>query len=101
MVNRDLADGVDGIARTRAIGRNHTLWSILVKDLAMADNHMPEGIKAGLIGLGLWSMHYSTHALLQDLPVDPLIEINDNVLQGLLVQPSAQQAKSLEAPISA
>lgn len=89
MVNRDLAACAEGVSRTRAIGRNHTLWSILVRDLAVAENRMPEGIKSQLISLGLWSMRYSTIALLRDLPVDPLIEVNTNVLEGLLGQSTA------------
>jgi flagellar protein FlaF len=91
-VNRDLEVGTEGPARVRAIGRNHALWSLLVKDLAQADNRMPAGIKDGLIGLGLWSMRYSTQALLQNLPVAPLIEVNDNVLAGLLAQAVSQAA---------
>ncbi len=58
----------------------------------MADNRLPDGIKSGLIGLGLWSMRYSTQALLQELPVEPLIEVNNNVLEGLLAQPSSSGA---------
>lgn len=91
-VNRDLEVCAEGPARVRAIGRNHALWSLLVKDLAQADNRMPAGIKDGLIGLGLWSMRYSTQALLQNLPVAPLIEVNDNVLAGLLAQAVGQAA---------
>ena len=101
MVNRDLAACTEGIPRTRAIGRNHTLWSILVRDLAVADNQMPDGLKAQLISLGLWSMRYSTIALLRDLPVDPLIEVNTNVLEGLLGQNTQIVASRLEAPFSA
>jgi flagellar protein FlaF len=82
----------------RAIGRNHTLWSLLVKDLSQADNRMPAGIKDGLIGLGLWSMRYSTLALLQNLPVKPLIDVNDNVLEGLLAQGTNQSTTQASGP---
>ncbi len=87
LINRELAAG-EGVARTRAIGRNHTLWSILVKDLALAENALPVGMKTHLIGLGLWAMRYSTLALLRDLPVQPLIDVNTNVLDGLMAQGS-------------
>ena len=58
MINRELAECTPGAGRARAIGRNHNLWSLLVKDLAMAENGLPGGVKAHLIGLGLWAMRY-------------------------------------------
>ena len=80
----------------RAVGRNHTLWSLLLKDLALAENRLPENIKTGLINLGLWSMRYSTLALLKDLSLQPMIDVNRNVLDGLLAQ--ADQSGSSHAP---
>jgi len=74
------------VLRVRALGRNHALWSLLVKDLALSDNQLPEGIKAQLIELGLWSMRYSTLAILQNLSAAPLIDVNRNVMEGLLAQ---------------
>ena len=52
----------------------------------MAENRLPEGMKAHLIGLGLWAMRYSTLALLRDMPLEPLIAVNQNVLDGLVEQ---------------
>ena len=86
LINRDLASATPGPTRVRALGRNHTLWATLVQDLSLAENQMPEGIKGGLINLGLWAMRYSTIALLKDLPIEPLIEVNRNVLEGLIAQ---------------
>ncbi len=70
----------------RALGRNHTLWSVLVRDLALEDNRMPDGIKGQLIELGLWSMRYSTLCILKDLSLTPLLEVNRNVVSGLEAQ---------------
>ena len=86
MVNRELVSCDKGVARVRALGRNHVLWSILVKDLASTDNRLPDTLKAELIGLGLWSMRYSTLAMAQALSPEPLIEVNRNVVEGLLAQ---------------
>ena len=88
MVNRELAACHEGLARVRALGRNHALWSILVKDLALAENRLPDSLKGDLIGLGLWSMRYSTLAMGQKLSAEPLIEVNRNVVDGLLAQGS-------------
>jgi flagellar protein FlaF len=113
MVNRELEACTPGPSRVRALGRNHLLWSILVKDLSLAENALPDGIKAQLVGLGFWSMRYSTLAILKDLPLEPLLEVNRNVVEGLQAQgasppsPPADtpsrtiRAGSLQAPISA
>lgn len=86
MINRELASAQEGHARIRALGRNHNLWSVLVKDLALAENRLPDALKAELIGLGLWSMRYSTQAMTQNLPAKPLIEVNQNVAEGLITE---------------
>jgi flagellar protein FlaF len=77
-------------SRIRAIGRNHELWSTLVKDLAKDGNGLDASLKTQLVALGLWAMRYSTLAILQNLPVEPLIEVNRNILDGLTLQ--AEQA---------
>ena len=95
-VTHELETSTPGTLRVRAVGRNHTLWSLLLKDLALAENRLPDSIKTGLINLGLWSMRYSTLALLKDLSLQPLIDVNRNVLDGLLAQ--TQHVGSSHAP---
>jgi flagellar protein FlaF len=94
LINRELSECKPGPSRVRALGRNHTLWSTLVQDLSLAENQLPDGIKAQLISLGLWAMRYSTLALLKDLALEPLIEVNRNVMEGLVAQ-------STHAPVAA
>ncbi len=110
MVIRDLENCTPGVSRVRALGRNHKLWSILVQDLSLAENRMPEGIKTQLISLGLWSMRYSTLAMLKDLPVAPLLNVNRNVVSGLVAQQSNAESgaaqtqprdQAWKAPLSA
>ena len=97
-VNRMLESARDEPERIRALGKNHDLWSILVKDLALAGNMLPEPVKAQLLGLGLWSMRYSTLAILQKLPAEPLLEINRNIAEGLAMQTATADATPLAAP---
>ncbi len=56
----------------------------------MASNALPAELKNQLIGLGAWSMRYSTLALLQDLSLEPLIEVNRNIAEGLAMQNTAR-----------
>jgi flagellar protein FlaF len=86
LVINELEKCTPGATRVRALGRNHSLWSILVQDLSLAENRLPEGLKSQLISLGLWSMRYSTIAMLKDMPIAPLVEVNRNVVSGLVAQ---------------
>jgi flagellar protein FlaF len=54
--------------------------------MAVASNRLPDGLKTELIQLGAWSMRYSTLAILNNLPVDPLIAVNRNIAEGLTQQ---------------
>ncbi len=89
---RGLENIADEAARIRAIGRNHDLWSALIRDLALSSNALPETLKRELIALGQWSMQYSTLAILQKLPVQPMINVNRNIAEGL----TAQRARSAQ-----
>ena len=64
-----------------------------MKDIALEANLLPTDIKSNLITLGAWSMRYSTLAILQDLPIQPLIDVNRNVADGI--------AQQLPAPMTA
>jgi flagellar protein FlaF len=87
-VTRGLEEANSTEKRIRALGRNHDLWSMLVKDLALEENRLPPELKNQLLGLGAWSMHYSTRAILQDVPIKPLIDVNRNIADGLSMQRS-------------
>lgn len=73
----------DAFATIRAVDRNRRLWGALVTDLAQPDNLFPDGLKAGLISLGIWVNRYSGEVLTQGRPLAPLIEVNRTVMQGL------------------
>jgi flagellar protein FlaF len=94
-----LQSAEDEAARIRALGRNHDLWSMLVKDLALEGNGLAEPLKGELIALGLWSMRYSTLAILNKLSVAPLITVNRNIAEGLALQSTqpAAPANSVRA----
>ncbi len=85
-ITQALEDANDSASRIRALGRNHELWSMLVKDLALQSNRLPDELKKNLMSLGLWAMRYSTFALLNDVKLAPLIEVNRNVSAGIAAQ---------------
>jgi len=94
---RSLEDADTHQKRVRSLGRNHDLWSTLLKDLALQGNQLPTPLKDELIGLGAWSMRYSTLALLKDLPLQPLIDVNRNIADGLAMQAPSSAAQEMAA----
>jgi flagellar protein FlaF len=93
-INRQMENATDGAARIRAAGRNHDLWSTLVKDLGLDENKLPAPLKQQLIAIGFWSMRYSTLAILNNLPLEPLVAVNRNIAEGLALQGEAAKAAS-------
>ena len=79
-------------ARIEALHKTHELWSLLVKDLQLPGNALPQDLKDRLTALGFWAMSYSTRAMPGDLPVQPLIDINRNMIEGLREQAVAAAA---------
>jgi flagellar biosynthesis regulator FlaF len=85
-INARLTQATDGIDRIKALNRNHELWSVLLRDIALSSNPLPEILKKDLTELGIFSMRYSTAAINGGLPVTPLVEINDSMIEGLRMQ---------------
>jgi len=85
-INRELTTAATPAQRVRAIGRNHDLWSILLKDLGQSGNRLPTPLRDELMRLAVWSMRYSIQANLKGLPIEPLVTVNTNILEGLKLQ---------------
>ena len=76
---------------------NHQLWSTLLVDLALPDNALPVDLKARLISLALWVQRYTPGAMSGAAPVDPLIVVNKNIVEGLatVLEGGAPQATTI------
>jgi len=83
MANTQLAKAETETARITALYNNQQLWSVLVKDVALSSNQLPDPLKQQITELGVWSMRYSTQAIAHKWPVAPLIEVNRNMIEGL------------------
>lgn len=86
LCNTRLRAKPEGRGRIDALNKTHQLWSLLVRDLASEGNGLPIAVKQELIQLGFWAMHYSVLAMGQDLDLRPLIEVNQNIADGLGAQ---------------
>jgi flagellar protein FlaF len=86
LCNARLTKCHDKLSRIDALNKTHQLWSILIRDLSNRSNALPERVKQELIGLGFWAMGYSIAAMGRDLSVQPLIDVNQNIMEGLQAQ---------------
>lgn len=83
LASRRLREATSRHERNRALNINHEMWSILFRELNSAACVLPEILKQDCIHLALWSLDYSNRAVLSDLPLAPLAEINETMAEGL------------------
>jgi len=66
-----------------AIHINRTLWGALANDCADPANQLPEGTRARIISLSRWVTSYSSDVMRARESVEPLIDINRIMMDGL------------------
>jgi len=69
--------------RAEALTRNRRLWRLLAIDCAQEGNQLPEALRAQIISISIFVDRYSSDVLRQGASLDPLIEINRLIMQGL------------------
>ncbi len=97
--NKRLSEAADEMERIAALNRNHKMWSILVKDVGLSSNPLPSVLKEDLLSIGFFSMQYSTLSITTSLPVGPLLQINEQMIDGLRLQ-TAPSTKTPAWPVS-
>jgi len=66
-----------------AIDWNRQLWRTLAADCMDDRNTLTQDVRAKIISLSLWVSKYSRSVAREKAPLDPLIEINRTIMQGL------------------
>ena len=69
-----------------AIDWNRRLWSTLAADCADEGNVLPPQVRAQIISLSLWVGRYSSQVIQENATIDPLVDINRTIMQGLAPQ---------------
>ena len=72
-----------GAPLIQAIDWNKRMWRTLAADCMDGRNALTEDLRAKIISLSLWVSKYSRRVTREKAPIDPLIEINRTVMQGL------------------
>ncbi len=86
LCNAGLEKAATPVERIGALYKNHQLWSTIVKDVAMDGNGLPVELKSQISDLGRWAMAYSIVAMANDVAIAPLMQVNQDMVDGLRAQ---------------
>jgi flagellar protein FlaF len=75
--------GAKGAKLIDAIDWNRRLWSSLAVDCMDDSNRLPGPLRAQIISLSIWVTKYSSQVMQQGASLEPLIDINRTIMQGL------------------
>ena len=67
-----------------ALDANRKLWTVLAADCSVPENALPLALRGQIISLALWVAKYSSQVLREGADIDPLIDINRTMMEGLL-----------------
>jgi flagellar protein FlaF len=70
-------------AIVEAVDANRRLWNMLSADCAVPQNQLPLALRGQIISLALWVARYSSEVLRNGADIDPLIEVNRTMMEGL------------------
>jgi len=84
----EAAGATDITVRMNALDWNRRLWSTLALDCGAEGNQLPPTLRAQIISLSLWVTRYTTEIARDNVPVQPLIDVNRSIMEGLRPSPS-------------
>ena len=70
----EMAEGLDA---------NKRLWNVLSADCAAPGNQLPMTLRGQIISLALWVSRYSSSVLREGADLEPLIDVNRTMMEGL------------------
>ena len=66
-----------------ALDWNRRVWQAFANDCSVENNGLPPALRAGIISLSIFVTRHSSVVLRSGAQIDPLIDINRTVMQGL------------------
>jgi len=75
--------GTTGGPLAEAVDWNRKLWRTLAADCLDDGNQLPQALRANIVSLSLFVTKYSKEVTRKGAPLDPLIDINRTIMQGL------------------
>ena len=75
--------GTKGVGLIGALDWNRRMWSSFAVDCMDDSNQLPKPLRAQIVSLSIWVTKYSSEVMQKGAPLEPLIDINRNIMQGL------------------
>ena len=102
-VNGMLVSGAEkgGTPLAEACHLNRTLWTIFQTDCSNPQNGLPDSLKAQLISLALWVQRYTNKVLFEGASVEPLVNVNRSIMEGLAPTQRAAEPPTMRAALNA
>jgi flagellar biosynthesis activator protein FlaF len=85
-------DESDLSGRMRALHWNRRLWTTLAGDCASPTNALPMDVRASIISLSIWVDKHTSSVMRKEEPIQPLIDVNRIIMQGLSGHMAGQAA---------
>ena len=89
LIEADKASRADFKNVVEALDWNRRLWSTLATDCAGDANQLPPTLRAQIISLSIWVSRFSSEIVRSRASLEPLIEVNRAIMQGLAQRPAA------------
>jgi flagellar protein FlaF len=82
-------DEKDFSGRMDALDWNRRLWTTLATDCADSDNELPDAVRAQIISISIWVARHTSAVMRKEEQIEPLIDVNRIIMQGLSGQVQA------------
>jgi flagellar biosynthesis activator protein FlaF len=66
-----------------ALEANRKLWNVLSADCSVPGNQLPMALRGQIISLAMWVGRYSRDVIREGADIEPLIDINRAIMEGL------------------
>ena len=83
LMDAEQTDASNLKVRMKALHWNRRLWTTLATDCASAENQLPMQLRANIISLSIWVDKHTSGVMRQEQSIQPLIDVNCIIMQGL------------------
>lgn len=80
--------GVTGVTLAPVLFRNREMWAAFGSACGARGNMLPDPLRASIVSLSLWVDRYTSDVIAGRDEIEPLIDVNRQVLEGLQTLPS-------------
>src|SRR6185312_890494 len=92
LIEASKTDPKDIAARVDVLDWNRRMWTALSEDCSNPENRLPPPLRASIISLAIWVSRHTSAVIRRQEQIEPLIEINRMIMQGLA--PASAQASA-------